>query len=165
MLSKNLAKSLNQQINREFYSSYLYLSMAAYAESIGLKGFANWFNLQAKEEATHAEKIYNYVIQHGNRVLLAAIEQPPRDFTSAIDLFKKTLEHEKKVTKMIDGLVDSAGKERDHATEVFLQWFVSEQVEEEANVVEILQKLDLAGKDGKGLLIMDSQLAARGSAA
>jgi ferritin len=161
MISKNMTENLNHQINRELYSSYLYLSMAAYATSIGLRGFANWFNVQVKEELTHAEKIYNYVNQQGGRVLLEAIEQPTQDFSSAVDLFKQTLNHENKVTKMINSLVNLANKENDHATEAFLQWFVTEQVEEEANAVEILQKLELVGKDGEGLLMIDRQLAAR----
>ena len=161
MINNKIVGSLNQQTNREIYSAYLYLSMAAYATSIGLNGFANWFNVQVKEEMTHAEKFYNYVNQQSGRVKLKAIEQPPHDFSSAVDLFEKTLEHEKKVTKMIDGLVNVAKKENDHATETFLQWFVTEQVEEEANATEILQKLKLVGKDGNGLLLIDSQLATR----
>lgn len=161
MINKKMVESLSHQINREIYSSYLYLSMAAYATSIGLKGFVNWFNVQVKEELIHAEKIYNYVGQQGGRVLLEAIEQPPCDFASAVDLFKRTLGHEKKVTKMINDLVNLAKHENDHATEAFLQWFVTEQVEEEANATEVLQKLELIGKDGNGLLIIDSQLATR----
>jgi len=161
MINSKMTGNINQQINREIYSAYLYLSMAAYATSIGLNGIANWFNVQVKEELTHAEKFYNYVNQQGGRVKLKAIEQPPHDFSSAVDLFEKTLEHEKKVTKMIDGLVNAAKKENDHATETFLQWFVTEQVEEEANDTGILQKLKLAGKDGNGLLMIDSQLATR----
>jgi len=161
MISKKMIESLNQQINREIYSAYLYLSMAAYASSVGLNGFANWFNVQVKEELTHAEKFYNYVNQQGGRVKLKTIEQPPGDFSSAVDLFQKTLAHEKKVTKMIGDLVNLAKKEKDHATETFLQWFVTEQVEEEANAIENLQKLNLVGKDGNGLLMIDSQLATR----
>lgn len=161
MVSKKMIESINQQINREIYSAYLYLSMGAYAASLGLSGFANWFSVQVKEELTHAEKFYNYVIQQAGRVKLKAVEGPPQDFKSAVDLFEQTLEHEIKVTKLIHDLVDLARKESDHATETFLQWFVTEQVEEESNATEILQKLNIVGKDGNGLLTIDSQLATR----
>ena len=161
MLSKKMVKSLNEQIKWELYSAYFYMAMSSYASSIGLLGFANWFNVQVKEELTHAEKFFNYVNQQGERVFLDTIEKPPQDFESAADLFKKTLEHEKKVTKRINGLVDQARKESNHATETFLQWFVTEQVEEESNANEVLQKLELIGKDASGLLTIDSQLATR----
>jgi ferritin len=161
MITKKMVESLNEQINKELYSAYLYLSMAAYAASIGLNGFANWFNVQVKEELTHADKFYNYVIQQGGRVSLREIEKPPENFSSAIDVFKKTLAHEQKVTKRINNLVNLASKEKDYATNTFLQWFVTEQVEEEANANEILQKINLVGKDGNGLLTIDSQLATR----
>ena len=161
MISKKMVDSLNEQINKEIYSAYLYQSMASYVVSIGLNGFANWFNVQVKEELSHAEKIYNYVNQQGGRVILKAIEGPPTSFSSALDLFENTLEHEKKVTGMINKLVDLARSESDHATEAALQWFVTEQVEEESNANEILQKLELIGKDGNGLLTIDTQLAAR----
>jgi len=161
MLSKRMVKSLNHQINRELYSSYLYLSMASYAASEGLNGFANWFIVQGKEEMFHAEKIYNYVNQQGSRVLLEAIEQPPADFSSILDLFEKTLEHEKGVTAMINNLVKLAREENDYATESFLHWYVTEQVEEEANPTEIIQKLKFVGEDGRGLLMLNQELAAR----
>jgi ferritin len=161
MLSKKTVESLNEQINKELYSAYLYLSMGAYAAHAGLNGVANWFTVQTKEEMAHAEKFYNYVNQQGGRVVLKAIDEPPKQFSSAQDLFGKTLEHEKKVTGLINGLADLARKEKDHATEAFLQWFVTEQVEEEANANELLQKMKLIGKDGNGLLMIDSQLATR----
>jgi len=161
MLSEKMIKSLNGQINKELYSAYLYLSMAAHSTSIGLNGFANWFNVQVKEELTHAEKFYNYVNQQSGKVVLEAIDEPDKDFSSPADLFKRTLEHEQKVTKMINNLVDLAKKQNDHATETFLQWFVTEQIEEEANATENVQKLKLVGKDGNGLLMVDSQLATR----
>jgi len=161
MLSDKMVKSINHQINREHYSAYLYLSMASYAAAEGLNGFANWFAVQMKEEMFHAEKMYNYVNQQGSRVLLEAIEQPPTEFSSILDLFEKTLEHEKGVTAMINNLVKLARKEDDYATESFLQWYVTEQVEEEANPTDIIQKLKFVGKDGRGLLMMDKDLAAR----
>lgn len=161
MLGRKMVDSLNEQINKELYSSYLYLSMAGYAANKGLNGFSNWFTVQVKEELTHAEKFYVYVNQQGGRVILKTIEKPPKDFSSPVDLFKRTLEHEKKVTKLIYNLVNLAKKEGDHATGTFLQWFVTEQVEEEANASENLQKLNMIGKDGNGILLIDSQLAAR----
>jgi len=161
MLSKKMIESLNEQINKELYSAYLYMSMASYASSIGLNGFANWFLVQVKEELSHAEKFYAYVIKQAGRVIAKAIDEPPSDFSSALDLFKKTLEHEQKVTKRIHNLVSHARKEEDHSTDAFLQWFVTEQVEEESNASELLQKLNLIGKDVNGLLTIDNQLATR----
>jgi len=161
MLSEKMVMKLNYQINRELYSAYLYLSMASYADSEGLSGFANWFKIQAKEEEYHAEKMYNYVNQQGRRVVLEAIEQPQTDFTSMVDLFEQTLKHEKVVTSLINGLVKLAREENDYATESFLQWYVTEQVEEEANPAEMIQKLKYVGKDGRGLLMLDKELAAR----
>ncbi|MCK5767164.1 MAG: ferritin [Candidatus Atribacteria bacterium] len=161
MLSEKMVMKLNYQINRELYSAYLYLSMASYADSEGLSGFANWFKIQAKEEEYHAEKMYNYVNQQGRRVVLEAIEQPQTDFTSIVDLFEQTLKHEKVVTSLINGLVKLAREENDYATESFLQWYVTEQVEEEANPAEMIQKLKYVGKDGRGLLMLDKELAAR----
>ena len=161
MLSEKMVMKLNYQINRELYSAYLYLSMASYADAEGLNGFANWFKIQAKEEEFHAEKMYNYVNQQGRRVVLEAIEQPQTDFTSMVDLFEQTLKHEKVVTSLINGLVKLAREENDYATESFLQWYVTEQVEEEANPAEMIQKLKYVGKDGRGLLMLDKELAAR----
>ena len=161
MLSKKMVASFNEQINKEIYSAYLYLSMAAYVSSLGLNGFANWFTVQVQEEMIHAKKFYDYLIQQGGRVVLKAIDEPPKDFASPADLFEKTLEHEKKVTKRINVLVNQAKKENDHETDTFLQWFLTEQVEEEASPAEILQRLKIVGKDGNGLLTIDSQLATR----
>jgi len=161
MLSEKMVMKLNYQINRELYSAYLYLSMASYADSEGLSGFANWFKIQAKEEEYHAEKMYNYVNQQGRRVVLEAIEQPQTDFTSMVGLFEQTLKHEKVVTSLINGLVKLAREENDYATESFLQWYVTEQVDEEANPAEMIQKLKYIGKDGRGLLMLDKELAAR----
>jgi len=161
MISKKMTGSINEQINKELYSAYLYLQMASHASFIGLSGVANWFMVQMKEELTHAKKFYNYVIQQGGKVVLKEIDAPPSTFSSAAELIKKTLEHELEVTKRINNLVTLAKKENDHATDALLQWFVTEQVEEEASPTEILQKLNLIGKDGNGLLMIDSQLATR----
>jgi ferritin len=161
MLSDNMIKKLNYQMNREIYSGYLYVGMGAYAAELGASGVANWFNVQMQEEMSHAQKFYNYVNQQGGRVKLLAIEEPPQEFSSITDLFEKTLEHEKLVTSLINDLVVLAEKEKDKATETFLQWFVTEQVEEEANPTEILQKLKLAGGEGPGLFMIDNEVGTR----
>lgn len=161
MLSKEMVKSLNYQINRELYSAYLYLAMASFADAEGLNGFANWFKIQAKEEEFHAEKMYNYVNQQGEHVILEAIEKPESEYFSMLDLFEKTLEHEKVVTSLINGLVKLAREENDYATESFLQWYVSEQVEEEANPNDMIQKLKFIGEDGRGLLMLDKEMGTR----
>jgi ferritin len=161
MISGKMIESLNEQINKEIYSAYLYLGMASYAITLGLNGVANWFNVQVKEELSHAQKMYGYVNVQGSRVILKAIDEPPQEFTSALNLFEKTLSHEQKVTGMIHDLVHQAKKENDQATEIFLQWFVSEQVEEEENATELVQKFKLAGNDGNGILMADKDLAAR----
>ncbi|NQS90073.1 ferritin [Patescibacteria group bacterium] len=161
MLSENMIKRLNRQMNREIYSGYLYVGMAAYATELGAAGVANWFTVQMQEEMSHARKFYDYVNQQGGRVRLEAIEEPPQDFSSITDLFEKTLDHEKIVTALINDLVVLAQKEKDKATETFLQWFVTEQVEEEANPTEILQKLKLAGGEGPGLFMIDNELSQR----
>ncbi len=147
MLSKKMLDRLNHQINRELYSSYFYMGMAAYASSIGLNGLTNWFNLQAKEEEYHAGRIFNYIAKNKGRVLLRAIEEPPQNFKSPEDLFQRTLDHEKKVTGMINDLVKLSKKENDKATESFLQWFVNEQKEEEESAAKNLKLLSSVDDD------------------
>jgi Ferritin-like protein len=161
MISEKMVNALNEQINKEIYSAYLYMSMSAYSTFIGLRGFANWFMVQYQEEMTHAMKIYDYVNDQGTQVKLMAISQPPTDFESPLDMFEKTLDHEKFVTKSINGLVDLAIEEKDHATNIFLQWFVTEQIEEEGNDNDIIAKLKLVGSEGNGLFIIDKELAQR----
>ena len=161
MLSKKMEKALNGQINAEIYSSYMYLSMSAWFEQGGLAGLANWMRQQAQEEMFHAMKLFNFVNERGARVLLAAIDQPPADWKSALDVFQATLAHEQKVTGLINDLTNLALDERDHATNIFLQWFISEQVEEEAGVGAILDKLKLIGKDSSGLFALDQELGQR----
>jgi ferritin len=156
-----MVEALNKQVNREIYSAYLYLSMSAYSTFKGMKGFANWFMVQYQEEMTHAMKIYDYINDQGGQVKLLAVEQPPTEFGSPLEMFEKTLEHEKFVTKCINDLVDLAIKEKDHASNIFLQWFVTEQIEEEANDNEIISKLKLVGKEGNGLFMIDKELATR----
>ncbi len=161
MISKKMQDKLNYQINREIFSAYLYLSMASYASDKGFDGFANWFLCQYKEELSHAEKIYHYINEQGSRVYLEAIEKPEQDFSSVVDLFEKTLVHERKVTSLIHDLVKLARDEHDYATEYFLQWFVKEQVEEESAPEKILLKLRMIGKEGNSIIMMDKELAKR----
>ncbi len=163
MISDKLVKALTRQMNRELYSAYLYFGMASYAASVGLKGFESWFIAQAKEEEQHARKFYDYLIERGARVILEDIEKPPQDFSSGLNLFEKTLAHEKKVTQLIHDLVRMAQGENDKKTEEFLQWFVKEQVEEEATPSRILQNIKSAvEKDEKaGLFTINSELAKR----
>ena len=163
MLSEKMASSLSRQMNREMYSGYLYMGMASYAASIGLKGFENWFIAQCKEELEHAKKFYDYLIENGARVIMEDIEKPPQEFTSGLDIFEKTLEHEKKVTGLIHDLVNMAKGEGDSDTEKFLAWFVSEQKEEEATPARIIKSIrDGITKDEKsGYDTVDAQLSKR----
>lgn len=161
MLSKKMADALNGQINKEMYSAYLYLAMSAYSEHTGLKGFANWFYVQYHEEMEHAMRIYHYLQEQGEQVKLGAIDQPPAEFGTPLEMFEKTLEHERFITKSIHGLVDLATAEKDYATQIFLQWFVTEQVEEESNDNEIIDRLKLVGEGGNGLFMLDRELGAR----
>jgi ferritin len=164
MISEKMVDALNVQINKEMYSAYLYMAMSAYSSNIGLSGFANWFMVQYQEEMVHAMKIYNYISDQGAAVELMQIEKPPQEFGTmppALDMFYATLEHEQFITRSINELVDLAIEEKDHATHVFLQWYVTEQIEEEGNDNEIINKLKLAGEEGNGLFMIDKELAAR----
>lgn len=161
MLSKKMEKALNGQINAEMYSSYLYLAMSAYFESTGLGGFSRWMQAQAQEELTHAMKFYHFVNERGGRVMLEAIEAPTSKWKSPLAVFQATYAHEQKVTGLINGLADLAVKEKDHATNSFLQWFVTEQVEEEATAGDIVNKLKLVSDAPGGLFLIDRELGAR----
>lgn len=161
VIGEKMVKALNQQMNREIYSAYLYLSMSAYFESMGLKGFANWMRVQWQEELEHAMKFFDYISSRGGRVELYAIEEPPKNWSSPLSVFEFALEHERKVTKLISDLVELAVAEKDHATFNMLQWFVKEQVEEEESFAEIVEKLKLAGDDGRILFLIDNELAKR----
>ncbi len=161
MLSKKMEEALNEQINREMYSAYLYMSMSSYCTTVGLKGFANWFMVQYHEEMLHAMKLYEYVLAQGGHPILKAIKQPPSDFESMANAFNKTLEHEQFITKSINEWMDLAIAEKDHATQIFLQWYVTEQVEEEGNDNDIIAQLKLIGKDTQGLILLDRELAGR----
>jgi ferritin len=161
MFSEKMQDALNQQLNAELYSGYLYLGMNAYFKSISLDGFASWMYYQAQEELTHAMKFYEFINQRGGRVKLKQIETPQFEWQSPLAVFEATLEHEQKVTALINDLVELALAERDHATHIFLQWFVSEQVEEEESVNEVLEKLKLMGDARGGLFMIDRELAKR----
>ncbi len=161
MLSEKMQKELNKQINAEMYSAYLYLAMSAYFEDQNLSGFANWMNVQAQEEMTHAMKIYRYIFERGGRAYLQPIDGPPTDWDDAVKVAEEVYAHEQKVTKMIHDLVNLAREEKDHGTDNMLQWFVSEQVEEEANADELLQQLKMVGGKGQGLLMLDRELGRR----
>lgn len=161
MLTKKMEEALNAQINAEYYSSYLYLSMAAYCDGVNLKGFANWFKIQAQEEMVHVMKFFNYVLDRRGTVELKAIEGPPTAWESPLAVFEASFKHEQLVTSLIYKLVDLALKENDHATHTLLQWFLTEQVEEESNVDGVVQQLKLmAGAPGT-LYLLDRELATR----
>jgi len=161
MVKEKMLSALNEQINAEQYSAFLYLSMSAWLDDKGLSGFANWMYVQYQEELTHANKFFNYINERSGRVEVKAIEQVPTEFESVIDIVEKTLEHERKVSGLINKLVDIAVEERDHAAQSFLQWFVDEQVEEEANVEELLDSLKLTKGEGNGLFMLDRELKQR----
>jgi ferritin len=161
MLSKTMEEALNRQVNREFYSSYLYLAMSAYFETVSLKGFAKWMRLQAREERAHGEKIYDYILARGGRVTLGDIEAPKGKWTSAGKVFEEVNSHEQKVTAMIHNLVELATKEKDHASFEMLQWFVKEQVEEEANAGDILAQIRIVGDVPGHLFYLDHHLGKR----
>ena len=161
MISKKMEEALNGQLNAELYSAYLYLSMAAYFESANLPGFANWMRVQTQEEQFHAMKFYDYIIERGGRVILRQIDAPPSDWDSPFASFKATLEHEQKVTGLVNELVYLARDEKDNASEVFLQWFVKEQVEEEDNVGKVLGQLKLIKDSLEALFMMDKEMGQR----
>ena len=161
MIKEKMLNALNEQINAEQYSALLYLAMSAYFNDNGLPGFANWMYIQYQEELSHSIKFFNYVHERDGKVQLKAIEQMPTEFGGVIDVFEKTLEHEQKVTGLINNLVDIALEEKDHAAQSFLRWFVDEQVEEEANVKEILDTLKLIDGQGNGIFMLDREMRQR----
>lgn len=161
MLSQKMEKALNEQINKEFYSSYLYLAMASYFEDINLRGFAKWMIVQAQEESAHAMILYNHIIERGGKITLGQIAAPTNKFSSPLDAFQKTLEHEQFITSSIYALVELAQQEKDYASSSMLNWFVDEQVEEEANDHEIIEQLKMAdGKPGN-MFHIDQHLGQR----
>jgi len=160
-ISKTMEKAINGQINAELYSSYLYLSMAADLNNKALSGFSNWMKIQAQEELYHAMKFYDFVLERGGSVTLDTIEAPQTEWKTPLAVFQAAYKHEQLVTGLINNLVDIAIAEKDHAANIFLQWFVSEQVEEEANVGSVLQHLKMVDGHGQGLFMMDRELGTR----
>ncbi|KUK81062.1 MAG: Ferroxidase [Petrotoga mobilis] len=160
-LEDKMLNALNEQINKEIFSAYLYYSMAAYFDSINLEGFAKWMKAQAKEELTHAQKLYDYIYDKDGVVELGSIEKPNKEWGSPLEAFKDAYEHEISVTQSIDKLVDLAEELNDHATQNFLQWFVNEQIEEEANTKKIVDTLKMIGENKTALFMFNSQLGSR----
>jgi len=160
-MNKKVEKALNEQINAEMYSSYLYLAMSAYFADANMSGFANWMRIQAQEELAHAMIFFDYVNERGGRVDLKVIEKPKKDWKNAIEVFEETLKHEQHVTSLINNLVNLAIEEKDHATNNMLQWFVKEQVEEEANANQILGEVKMTEGKGPGMFMIDRELKAR----
>lgn len=161
MISKKMQDALNGQINAEMYSAYLYLAMNAYFQSINFNGFARWMIVQYQEEMIHAMKIYDYIAERGGRVELEAIDKPQGDWKSPLAVFEAVYKHEQKVTGLINNLVELAAKEKDHATDIFLQWFVTEQVEEEKNASEIVAKLEMLKDSAGSMFMLDKELGKR----
>ncbi len=161
MISKSMTKALNKQLNHEFYSAYLYLAMSAYCSKNDFNGAASWFLMQYEEEHQHATRIYNYLIEQGANISLKEIGKPDKKFGTLLETFEQSLEHEQMMTRRLNELSDAALKEKDHATYNLLQWFVNEQVEEEASVGEIISKLKMVKGDGYGLLMIDNHLGKR----
>lgn len=161
VIKEPVQRAVNEQIKNEFYSAYVYLSMSAYCETINLRGFANWMRLQSREEIAHAMRLFDFLINRGGRVILQPIGQPPVDFGSPLDVAQQTLEHEQKVTAMIENLYELAAKENDYATQAALQWFITEQVEEESNASQIVEQLKMIGDNRTALLMLDMELGKR----
>jgi ferritin len=161
MISDKMQAALNEQVNKEFFSAYMYLAMSAYCNTLGLPGFAHWMRMQYEEEIMHVTKMYDYIMDQGGEMELLAIEKPEKEYGTPLEIFTTTLEHEQLVTGLIHRLMDLAVEERDYATQTFLQWYVTEQVEEESNVNDILSPLRMVGDDKGGLMMIDQQLAGR----
>lgn len=161
MISNEIEDALNEQMNKEFYSAYLYLAMSAYCNTIGLPGFAQWMRNQYEEEILHVTKMYDYILDQGGKINLKQVDQPPQEYGTPLEVFEKTLEHEQFITGSIHNLMGMAVDERDYATQTFLQWYVTEQVEEESNVNDVIAPLRMVGNDKGGLMMIDQQLAQR----
>ena len=164
MISKKMEDALNAQVNREMYSAFLYMAMSTHSNAMGLGGFSNWFMVQYHEEMLHAMKLSEYIQRQGSKSVIGAIEKPPEEFGSALDMLKATLKHEQFITKSINDLVNLAVDEKDHATHIFLQWYNTKQIEEEENDNEIINKLELVGgekADKNGLFMIDKELGSR----
>lgn len=161
MISKKMADALNKHMNLELYSAHLYLSMSSCTNEMGLKGAANWFMVQYREEMIHFMKFYTYLVDQGVNISLPASKAVPNTYKSLLEMFEKTLAHEQLITRCINDLSEQAVKEKDHATQIFLQWFVTEQIEEENNDRDLIAKLKLVGDNGHGILMIDAEMAQR----
>lgn len=161
MISKKLQDAINEQIKWELYSGYMYKAMAGYFYHIDMPGFAHWMNVQALEEGAHADKFFGYLCEVGGRTEMLAIDAPKNDYQSPLDVFEHSLQHEREVTRRINDLMTLAKQEKDHALEIMLQWFVNEQVEEESSFGQVLADLKLVKDDGRGLLMLNRELATR----
>lgn len=160
-MNERIEKMINDQMNFEFYSAYIYKAMAAYCDAIDLPGFANWFKVQVQEEMYHAEKMYNYLLERRGRPFFTKVDAPPKDWDSVKAAFEHAFEHEQIVTDRINKIMTAAIEENDHATRSFLNWYVDEQVEEEASVDAIIKQLELVKESGHGLFMMEKDMAAR----
>ena len=160
-MKKNVESAINKQIQAEFYSAYMYLAMAAYFDSSDLPGMANWMKIQAQEEITHGMKFYQFLVDRGATPVMEALQKPTATYASPLAVFKAALKHEQLVTSLIHNLYELAVKEKDYAFQSFLKWYIDEQVEEEANATEMIDKIKLAGEKGPGLFMLDKELAAR----
>ena len=161
MITKKVQQAINDQINEELYSSYLYLALAAHYEAMNLKGFGTWLQAQAQEEISHAMKFYSFLIERGGTVSLQAIQQPPTKFPGADTAFRLAYDHERHITGRINALYELAKAQKDYAFEQFLHWFIDEQVEEEANTLEIAEILDRIGSHEQAIFMLDAKLGAR----
>ncbi len=161
MINKKIEEALNKQINEELYSAYLYMSMASHFDAANLQGLGNWMKTQAEEEMAHAYRFYHYINERGGRAKLGAIAAPPVEWASPLKAFQDALEHERHITSCINALMDLAISEKDHATNLMLQWYVNEQVEEEAIAGEIIEKIKLVGDSGQALYLLDKELGVR----
>jgi ferritin len=161
MLNQRVLTAINDQINAEIWSAYMYLSMSSYFASEGLNGFSNWMRVQWQEELTHAMKFFDYVLERGAKPVLKPIEAVPDKWNGVLNVMEETLKHERHVTSLINNIMDIAIEEKDHATKSMLQWFIDEQVEEEANAQEIIDSLKLIDGKGHGLFMLDKELKVR----
>jgi ferritin len=161
MISKKIEKIINEQINAELYSAYLYLSMRAYFDANDLPGFANWMYVQALEEFTHADKFYRFIVERGGKPVMKAIDNPQGQWKDVLDVMQGVYEHEQKVTSLINNIVNLAIEEKDHATNSFLQWFINEQVEEEASAMEVIRKLKMVKAAPGAMFMLDNEMGTR----
>lgn len=161
MLSQSIQTLLNQQLVKELYASNLYLAMSAHFAEANLLGMAHWMRVQSEEERGHALRILDFIVDREGHVEIGAVDQPPSEFGTPVDIFKQALEHERKVTASINNLYAHAAQENDYATQVFLQWFINEQVEEEASATEIVDRLTMAGDDRAAILMLDAEMKNR----